>query len=133
MALWQDGVVVYEDTPRQLISVGESTASGFISHARAEVKARRQIDRDRSTVDTVGASRDLHLAVKPGTDVGAALAIHRYLVNGSPTTRFGHARANAEWLRRAPTSDDDRPRSRGCEPAAPWNGWATLWPSRRLP
>jgi len=98
--------VVYEDYPEaQLIILWgvNPTASGvhLVPYVREAQKrgAKLIVIDPRST--QLARAADLHLAVKPGTDVAVALAIHRYLfVNGFADDAFlaTHTR-NAERLR----------------------------------
>ena len=71
-------------------------------------EARREARRDRSADDARWrAAADVHLAVKPGTDVAVALAIHRYL--------FANGHADEAFLREH-THGAERLRER----AEPW-------------
>jgi anaerobic selenocysteine-containing dehydrogenase len=98
--------VVYEDYPEaQLIILWgvNPTASGvhLVPYVREAQKrgAKLVVIDPRST--QLARAADIHLAVKPGTDVAVALAIHRYLfANGFADDAFlaTHTR-NAERLR----------------------------------
>jgi len=98
--------VVYEDYPEaQLIVLWgvNPNASGihlipFVRQAQARGAKLVVVD-PRST--QLARAADVHLAVKPGTDIGVALAMHRYLfTNGFADETFlrDHTR-NAEQLR----------------------------------
>lgn len=104
--------VVYEDYPdaRLIILWGVNpNASGihlipYVREAQARGAKLVVID-PRST--QLGRSADVHLAVKPGTDLVVALAMHRYL--------FANGRADEAFLREH-TRNVDRLRER----AEPW-------------
>jgi anaerobic selenocysteine-containing dehydrogenase len=86
--------VVYEDYPeaRLIVLWGVNpTASGIhiVPYVREAQKrgAKLVVIDPRST--QLARAADIHLAVKPGTDVAVALAIHRYLFeNGFANDRF---------------------------------------------
>ena len=96
--------VVYEDYPhaRLIILWGVNpSASGIhiIPFVReAQKRGAKLVVVDPRTTP-LARSADLHLAIKPGTDVAAALAIHRYL--------FANGHTDEAFLRRHTTGADE--------------------------
>jgi anaerobic selenocysteine-containing dehydrogenase len=98
--------VTYEDYPEAKLIVlwgVNPNASGIhlVPYVReAQARGARLIVIDPRTTQ-LGRAADIHLAVRPGTDLPVALAIHRYLfVNGFADEAFLHAHTrNAERLR----------------------------------
>ena len=101
--------VTYEDYPAAALIVlwgVNPSASGI--HLVPYVRAAQQRGARLVVIDPrttpLARSADVHLAVKPGTDVAVALAIHRYLFdNGFAAVDFlrEHARGADELRQRA--------------------------------
>jgi anaerobic selenocysteine-containing dehydrogenase len=98
--------VTYEDYPHAKLIVlwgVNPSASGIhlVPYVREAKKRGAQIVVIDPRSTQLARSADIHLAVKPGTDVAVALAVHRYLfANGHADTNFlrDHTRG-AERLR----------------------------------
>ena len=112
--------VTYQDYPEaQLIVLWgvNPSASGIhlVPYVReAQKRGAKLVVIDPRTTP-LARSADVHLAVRPGTDVAVALAIHRYLfANGYADEAFlrEHTRG-ADTLRERAEPVDDRARGRG--------------------
>ena len=105
--------VAYEDfVEARLIVLWGANPSASGIHLVPYIKEARQRGAKLVVVDprttSLAKQADIHLAVRPGTDVGVALAIHRYL--------FESGRADSAFLE-THTRGADRLR----EKAAPWS------------
>ena len=103
--------VTYQDYvhAQLLVVVGHEPCS--IWHSRDAVRARGAEARWQARIvdpraTALARHADLHLPVRPGTDVVVALAVHRYL--------FEHGKADQEFLARH-TTGADRLRARAAE------------------
>ena len=103
--------VTYQDYPsaRLIVLWGVNpSASGIhlIPYIREAQKQGAKLIVIDPRATQLARSADLHLAIKPGTDIVVALAIHRYL--------FEHGHTNAEFLREH-TRGAERLRGRAAE------------------
>ena len=104
--------VVYQDYPEATLiilwgvqPVGVRASISSRTSARRRSAARSSWSSIRARTPLARAA-DLHLAVKPGTDLAVALAVHRYL--------FENGHADQAFLD-AHTTGADRLRERACE------------------